>query len=555
MPFDCIRKSLTENSTAAARAALRCRPRSECLIDILADIPIHRQSVSVASPVVGPNMAGKKKKEKKPQKEAADLISAVDKTFYEQTIADLNKKLAHLKGHNVRVEEKNAELEGKLARLEEDQADITSFLSRTLKTQANSIAEFEEKLAALATVRDEENERFRGVIKDWETKYKAMHEQLTSELKLLNGKLNSLEEFRIQKDELMAKFDQQETELREQSQRHKETIYELEKQQILDKDKLKSEVESRLQQLSDEFARSNEIRIAAHVQRMVRENIALSNQVDRLSCTAERLQKENKALGERTEADRLYAESLLAENAFLIEISRKRLCAIQKLTSDCERLKRASESREQSEKQRQMAEVREMAARKEQNEAKQRCAELKRVANEQVVACSDHFREIGDCQRELGRQRQVLKKISSCVGRVLEPDAADAEATRAQRNLLLAEIHSILSAALQARDSEAEESNGDESVRPLDASASDYRRGLVGITPLRRASHHAIKYSHSTYKMRRKSALASSQSEEESAAQQTEAVLGCSIIDADARRESRLTPADESVRAEDEECG
>lgn len=111
-------------------------------------------------------------------------------------------------------------------------------------------------------------------------KYNRAINQLTSEIKLLNGKLSSLEEFRIQKDELMAKFDQKENALREQMQRHKDTVNELERKRMLDKNRLENEVESRLLQSPKEFVQRNYIRIAAHVQRLFRAKIVLINGLD-----------------------------------------------------------------------------------------------------------------------------------------------------------------------------------------------------------------------------------------------------------------------------------
>jgi protease II len=73
-------------------------------------------------------------KEKKPKKskkaEEEDLLdselTAVDKQFYELTIADINKKLTRLRAHNVKIEEKNEELEAKMKQMEEDRQDVTA---------------------------------------------------------------------------------------------------------------------------------------------------------------------------------------------------------------------------------------------------------------------------------------------------------------------------------------------------------------------------------------------------------------------------------------------
>lgn len=56
----------------------------------------------------------------------------------------------------------------------------------------------------------------------------------------IGGKLASLEEFRIQREELMSQTARLETMLQEQANAHKEDIYNLEKKQVIDKDKYAS---------------------------------------------------------------------------------------------------------------------------------------------------------------------------------------------------------------------------------------------------------------------------------------------------------------------------
>lgn len=275
------------------------------------------------------------KKEKKGKKAPAapvDTMPAFDRQYYELTIVDLNQKLAHLRSHNATLEQTNEEIEERTRQFQEDRSDVTAYLDRTLKDKTCVIQNLEERLTELEKVRRTETVEFQRLLKEAELKFKTMQDELSSENKLLTGKLNSIEEFRIQKDELLAKFDQQETELRVQTKQHRDLIYEIERKQVMDKDRMKREVENKLLQLSNEFAKSNEIRISAHVQRLVRENIALNNELDRMMFSQRRLQQENKDMFER-DADRRSAFAVVSdENAQLIRRNNIQLEIINELT-------------------------------------------------------------------------------------------------------------------------------------------------------------------------------------------------------------------------------
>lgn len=54
---------------------------------------------------------------------------------------------------------------------------------------------------------------------------------------LPGGKLAALEEFKVQKEDLMAKFAMMEEELARKESEHKENLYMLEKKAVMDKDR------------------------------------------------------------------------------------------------------------------------------------------------------------------------------------------------------------------------------------------------------------------------------------------------------------------------------
>lgn len=285
----------------------------------------------------GKKAAGKDKKKKPPkEKKETDGLPAVDKQFFELTINDLNQKLTRIRGHNNRLELQVEELETKLKQVQEDKADIVTYLNRVVTEKVDIIKDLEEKLTELNNVREDENRLSKKHYKDLESKSKAIEEQLTSEIKLLTGKLNSLEEFRIQRDEILAKFEAQEALLKDQTKKHEEKLYEIEKGNVIAKDLLKKEVEKRLLNLSNDFTKTRDIRVASHVQRLVRENICLDNEMERMFVTQTRLETENQKLKSLTKEAQKQKNVDKTENARLIRTAQKQVLIIEALTTKVE---------------------------------------------------------------------------------------------------------------------------------------------------------------------------------------------------------------------------
>ncbi|XP_070494769.1 LOW QUALITY PROTEIN: cilia- and flagella-associated protein 157-like [Chironomus tepperi] len=279
---------------------------------------------------------GKKSKKSEEEDPEDSDLTAVDKQFYELTIADINKKLTRLRAHNVKIEERNEEMELRMKQIETNSQDVVSYLNRTLKEKVNMIQELEDKLTELSKVRHEENENFKKKMLEWENKYKMMHDNLTSEIKLLTGKLNSMEEFRLQRDDLIAKFDTQEFELKDQAKKHKEILYEMERKVILDKERMRKDVENKLLELSTEFTKTSDLRVAASTQRLLRENIALNNDMDRILNLQARLQKENEEMKKKHKEIVAQYEASVTEKKRLIKTCDQQMSLINKLSEEFE---------------------------------------------------------------------------------------------------------------------------------------------------------------------------------------------------------------------------
>lgn len=417
----------------------------------------------------------------KPQ-ETKDQLSNVDKAFFELTIADLNKKLAHLRSHTVKLTERNEELEAQMAQLIEDRADVTAYLDRSLHIKESNILDLEEKLSELAKVRVDETKDFQKQIRDWELKFKTMQEELTSEIKLLTGKLNSLEEFRIQKDELMAKFDQQDMDLKEQTKRHQTVLYEMERKQVVDKDRLKRDVENKLLQLSNEFAKANEIRIAAHVQRLVRENIALNNELDRMMFSQRRLQTESKAIEEKGADNTALANTVHTENKILIRTCDAQLEIIKKLTGECEGLKQKRQRQLEMEHLLKHTTLRETIAVHELDANQLKIKQLEQYVYWMKTECDAHVligkQRAAEVDRLLGILHKLKMTIKSAIRgqQMRDTDDDDPEYRLMQRDGLLSELMSVV---MEIGDGPAIAS----SAETISSVGQLYWRGDAGVTP------------------------------------------------------------------------
>lgn len=284
---------------------------------------------------------GKKKgkKKKKVSEEGANILLEVDKTFYELQITDLNRKLARLRSLTHDLEEKNIELEKNLQKLDEDRADVIAYLKRTLQEKQNELSELQERLLATQEAKDSDVKVFEEKIEEMTQEYNSMREQLISENKLITGKLNALEEFRMQRDALMQKFEEQEHAIEEQELRHKRVLYDTEKKFILGKDAIKREMEQQLFLLASDFEQANNLRIAATTQRVIRENIVINNEINRLLNSSERLESENRNLKEKNKELTINAELLTSERNKALSDSLIQKGVVKLLTKEHEKLK------------------------------------------------------------------------------------------------------------------------------------------------------------------------------------------------------------------------
>lgn len=282
-------------------------------------------------------MAPKKDKEGKGKKEEeapkGPATTEVEQAFLDLQLQECNRKNARLRTTVDELEQRNEELEKAYEKLDEDRADIIAYLKKTLNTKNEENQELKEKVKGLEETREIETAQFKETVTELEKNFTLMKDQLTSENKLLAGKLNTLEEFRAIRDDLMRKFEKQEQDFLDQEMKYKRIIYEAEKKFVIGKDKLKKEMEARLLQLAQDFQDATELRIAASTHRVIRENIAINNELDTILSTQSKLSEQNEKFRESEKNARIAKELAEEERDKAINKNVVQLKVIDQLTT------------------------------------------------------------------------------------------------------------------------------------------------------------------------------------------------------------------------------
>ncbi|KAJ4448511.1 hypothetical protein ANN_10527 [Periplaneta americana] len=245
-----------------------------------------------------------------------------------------------MKTRCIDLEMGNEEFQKKYEQLDEDRADVIAYLKKIVQEREDEITGLKQLIDGLQKAVQEEIRNNKEVVESHEHEFKMMYEQLTSEIKLLTGKLNSLEEFRTQRDDIMKKFKVQEAEMDEQEERHRTVQYEVEKKSIIGKDRLKKDIEARLAQLCADFQDAAHIRIAATTHQAIRENITVNNELEKMLGALRAVTKKNDFLKERDRKMELEFQLRKEEKDIVTSKSMAQLKLINRLSSEHEEMVR-----------------------------------------------------------------------------------------------------------------------------------------------------------------------------------------------------------------------
>jgi len=180
-----------------------------------------------------------------------------------------------------------------------------------------------------------EKQNYEGQLSDLRGEYTKTKDELDGEIMVLTKKLDSLEEFRQQKEQLMNKFEKLEGDSKQKMDDYEKKIYDLEKNHIREQDRLKKEMMERVENVAGEFRKAAHSQMAATTQRTIRENVNISSQLAQLTEKATNLTSENDKLTVREQHSKTQISLLETEIEKLSRRNAYRQRVIEELTEKC----------------------------------------------------------------------------------------------------------------------------------------------------------------------------------------------------------------------------
>ncbi|GFO48575.1 cilia- and flagella-associated protein 157 [Plakobranchus ocellatus] len=266
---------------------------------------------------------------------APPTIPPDTKHYYLHLLDKLDKKMLRYQKKCDELEVANGQFHAKFEQMATDKKEIVAFWKKQVEQKTDEIADLNDRHIGLQQTRDNEREAFKKQIQEQRTEYQEMKDQLTSENMILGGKLAALEEFKVQKEDLMAKFAMMEEELAQRDADHKEHLYTLEKKAVMDKDRLKKEMILRVNQVAAEFRKVSNKQMAETTKRTIRENVSINAQLAKMSDKTIELIQENGELKEKEKKMKQQVEMLEANEKELAKKNHSNLKIIRMMSDKC----------------------------------------------------------------------------------------------------------------------------------------------------------------------------------------------------------------------------
>ncbi|KAK9303287.1 hypothetical protein QLX08_005046 [Tetragonisca angustula] len=210
-------------------------------------------------------------------------IINTQQTFYSIKIADIENRINRLDERNDELLDEIETTNERSAAANAETAEEIANLNKSLLAQNNSIKSLKENIGVVENDRTENRKLHEKKIELFVQKYKKTKVELISRIKVLNARINVLEDFKKIQHALEEKLEANQVQMIENERKIKEAMKIINRKKEFDKEMLKNEMYDCLLDLATQFQREVNKYINLPNQRLMRENIMLKNELLQIS--------------------------------------------------------------------------------------------------------------------------------------------------------------------------------------------------------------------------------------------------------------------------------
>ncbi|XP_076637024.1 cilia- and flagella-associated protein 157 [Colletes latitarsis] len=210
-------------------------------------------------------------------------IINTQRTFYNIRIADIKNEINRLNERNDKLLG-NIEITNELiSTVDEKTVDEISNLSKQVYTQNDRVEYLKNQIDTVENNRAEDRRSHERNIELFNQKYKNKKVKLVSRIKVLNAKINTLEDFKKMQNSLEESFKMRRKRMIKNDDNMKDILENIKQKFRFDEEMLKNDLYYRILDLAAQFQLYTSRHISLPNQRLMRENIMLKNEFLQIS--------------------------------------------------------------------------------------------------------------------------------------------------------------------------------------------------------------------------------------------------------------------------------
>nr|XP_033329961.1 uncharacterized protein LOC117222401 [Megalopta genalis] len=214
---------------------------------------------------------------------AQPTIINMQKAFYDIRIEDIESRIKRLNDRNGELSEEVETTNEHLLTVDAETADEIATLSKQVNSQNNRIDTLKNNINKLENARIQDKETHINVMQLCQQKYTQKKLVLVSQIKILNAKINSLDDFKKVQNALQEKLEENKERMIKYEEEVKDILEEIRRKFEFDQEMLKLELYQYLLDLAAHFQIETNKFISLPNKRLMRENIMLQKELLQLS--------------------------------------------------------------------------------------------------------------------------------------------------------------------------------------------------------------------------------------------------------------------------------